>query len=436
MTSNTAHTGFAAWPQPRQLFVLLALLGVMPPVTGKADELGCLVELQDAGCGHSIDHLPNVLPGKVPDYLESFALPGLQGLTYRRVTKPGVFGADRGARHSYSRRQAWNADETLLDLGGGIVDSHGRPVLLEEKLRASSERHWSASDSDQMFAVRNNIIGEDEASGSEFGRFDIETLEWTTLFRTEEFSHCTIGNGEGSVSMSGSRVVLSCKTDASTANHWTLLSLDVDSGQVLGRHEAAANYNWASYTVSGEWIVIENNDHESDLPTSLVRFGPAFDDEFLLSEERAHGDLGLDDEGNDVMVMMEWNRLWFVDVQTGEAVTLGIGSRSEPVGYGHVSCRANQRPGWCALSSYDGALGAFKVGRKTSLYDWGRERLGLGRRGLSVYESWGRHFSLSEAYESQAQVSFSPSGRQMVFTSDWGGQGEPNDYVVSVTDER
>ena len=50
----------------------------------------------------------------------------------------------------------------------------------------------------------------------------------------------------------------------------------------------------------------------------------------------------------------------------------------------------------------------------------------------NAYAVVARSSDPSDSYDAQAKLSVSPSGRKIIFTSDWWGRGEINDYVISI----
>ena len=321
-----------------------------------------------------------------------------------RVTYEGMFGGGEAERraHAYSRRQAWNANETLLDLRGGLVDGHDFETV-RTALPVTLERHWSHDDPRTMFAIRS------VPEPIEFGRYDVVEDRFRTVHRFDGFAGCSIGEGEGSVSDDDRYAAIVC-TDAEGERE--ILSLDIDERRVLGRMRARETMNWASFTRSGRWVVVENNDPAtSEDDEELVVYDPELRRGRILARGRNHGDLGLDRAGRDVFVMIGWRSVTVIDVESGRARALPVADRAHPIGHGHVSCRATARPGWCYVSG-DEVLGAVRLDGA----DCG-------------FELWGRHRSVGEGYAARPKVSVSPSGRLIVFSSDWHG-GPVDEFVV------
>lgn len=346
----------------------------------------------------------------------------------RATPETAIGGAKLSAppRHRYARRQAWNADESLIDLGSTIVaaDTY-RATYAEPPI--SSARSWSNLDRTTLYGIRAN------PDPNDFGRYDLDTGVFTSIVRFDRFERCSIGEGEGNLSNDDRYVVLVC---AGADDRRVLIAYDLVADRELGRRRAAGHLNWASFTQSGHHVVVENHLEGSGEPSEILRYDPTLETATVLDSERAHGDLGVDALGRDVLVMMRWDRLWYLDIASGERVVLDVGDRDRVVGHGHVSCRNIRRPGWCYLSSYEGAIGAVELTRPAPeangvLGLWTRVTSGGWRTAAKAhYEPWGVHGSSSKSYRVQPQASASPSGRALIFSSDWRGDDGAAEYVI------
>ena len=94
------------------------------------------------------------------------------------------------------------------------------------------------------------------------------------------------------------------------------------------------------------------------------------------------------------------------------------------LGFGHVSCLNIGRPGWCYFSAHDANwVAAIRL-------TYGDNSGGVAFFD-STYELWSYHRSTHSFYEAEPKVSVSPSGRQLIYTSDQYGQVIPTDIIVS-----
>ena len=374
---------------------LLPLLIASMPYPALVDAAPCEDGFESTRCSKHADNDGGSLP---PFPARGEMLPFNEfGTRAVRMTERGMFGsASARHHHQYSRRQAWNADETLLDLRGGIVNAADHSVVLYNP-PLSSERNWSNSNPDLIYAIRHS------PKPNELVAFSVKSGQYDVLFHFDQHEKCTIGEHEGNLSNDDRYVLIVC---ADSGNKRSLISFDIAERRVMGQTEARKDLNWASFTQSGRYVVVENNQPNTGLEQQLIRYSPDLTKSKVLTNDRNHGDLGIDKNGEDVFVMINRVRLSYIVISTGERVELGIANRSNPVGHGHVSCRNIHRPGWCFLSSYDGAFGAFRLDDSD---------------GSDAFEQWGHHYSSSNSYDAQPKASASPSGRQAIFTTDWGG---------------
>lgn len=325
-------------------------------------------------------------------------------------------------RHHYSRRQAWNADETLLDLNSILVDATSfKPHEAGNPL--SSERTWANTDADLLIGIRYN------PKATELASYNVQTLEYSTLQRFDAYEHCTLGHGEGNLSLDDSRIVVTC---SDTTDNTDIISFDLAQRRVLGKLKAEPNLNWASITPSGRFVVVENNSHPDPNP-QLLRYGADMQNELLLMDHPSHGDLALDDLGNDVHVMLSKKRVSYIRIKDRLKVHLPVDRLAIRFRSGHVSCRNVQRPGWCYISAYgSGHIGAVKLGGFPN-FEKIPFALNAGfKKGPNAYEHWSIHHSSIETYASEAKASASPSGRQIIFSSDWYGTSAVEEFILAL----
>lgn len=345
-------------------------------------------------------------------------------VTLTRVTNnSSIVQKTKKLRHFYSRRQAWNLDESLLDLGSSIVNADTYESN-QSFIPFSSERIWSNTNKNTMIGIRSN------PKPIELSWYNFRLQEYELVHRFDQYETCTLGHGEGNLSNDDQLLVITCTDKQSNTD---IISFDLAAKEILGLRRAAPNLNWASISPSGAYVVVENNNHPDPNPV-LLRYSKFLENEVLLMNHPSHGDLTLDDKGQDVHVMISSNSVFYVRIEDRQLVKLAIGNRKFKHGSGHVSCRNLKRPGWCYLSSYySGHVGAFKIGGSESAKS-GLVKLGSSRkRGPNAYEHWGFHHSSSKSYRAQPKASVSPSGKKVIFSSDWQGQSSVEDYVLSLS---
>lgn len=362
---------------------------------------------------------------RIPNYLSTES-GDVEGVSLTRISDNEVFGASNGdARHRYSRRQAWSADESRMDVGDKVLDGQTYEIMANF-IPMSTERNWSSVNGELMYGIIY------DPQPNVFASWNARTDEMTTYHVFSEYDRCTIGDGEGALSRDDRYVALVCS--GGSRGQREVVSYDIVNDRILGRVATESDYNWASVSVSGRYIVIENN-KSGGSREELIRYDLDMTNPFKLTDDRHHGDMGVDDNGDDVFVMISWDYISYIRLSDGALVRLGVTDPKGPIaGHGHISCRAHQRPGWCYLTSNEeGHVGSVKIGIAEN-NPIGSTYNGLPIfQGVSEFELWGFHRSSGSSYDAQAKGSVSPSGTKVVITSDFYGRGEINDYVIELT---
>ena len=359
-------------------------------------------------------------------------LQAIQGMDSNvRITR--VSDSESFGSHGYSKRQSWNLDETKLDIGGKILDATNNYQRIDS-LNMSTEHHWSHTDANLIYGLKYN------PTAIHFVKYDVSNSQETLINTFSGYDNCTIGDYEGSTSIDDRYVVLTCSDSSGNKD---IISYDIVARSVLGTLRAESDFNWASVSQSGLYILVENNrPGADDQNRKLIRYDRNLQNPTLLITDAQHGDLGFDDNGDDVYVMIDWDYIFYVRIKDGARVNLGITNRA---GNGHVSCRAFKRPGWCYFSSRDQnqRIFAAKIGAPANASPTADDRGRLVIPGISLVEMWGHSKATASRYENYAKASVSPSGRKIVFASDWwqqlnkntphpGGGGEAHEYVLEL----
>ena len=359
----------------------------------------------------------------VPGYKVTIA-GEIDGLSLTRIADNSAFDVSNGeARHQYSKRQVWNKDETLMDVGNKLIDAESLEIV-ENYVPVSSERSWSHLDPDTIFGIVYDPLP------NKLVAYNVKDRSFDTLWEFSSYNKCSLGAGEGNLSSDDRYVLVTCREN--DASNYTAISFDIKNRQIIGQLRLGDHYNWAGFAHSGNYIVVEYS-HWSTPDRELLRYDRHLENELLLTTFVEHGDLGLDNNGDDIYAMTDWDYFYYIELETGRHVNLGIAGKDNHMGFGHVSCRALQRPGWCYFSSeVENRVGAVKIGRvgdSASTDTRGRSAY----EGESMVELWGFHRSTESNYDAQAKASVSPGGTRLMFTSDWYGNGEINSYQLSLS---
>lgn len=339
----------------------------------------------------------------LPDFGQPYAETTANSIV-TRVTGSENFGRGAGnVSHQYSKRRAWNSDETLISVGEKIIDAETfAPVL--DYIPLTSERVWSHLNPDRMYGF--------SGSGGKLNRllsFDISSGDTSLVFEFSQFQKCTIGDWEGDISDDDRYLLAACRYSNGSGK---ALSLDLVNQEIMGSIDLPNKFNWGGFSHSGRYVLIEiNQGFQGNM--SLTRYSPSLQDPQVIARYPYHGDFGVDSNGDDVYVMIDGKGIHYVVLKSGEFVQLGNNGESG-WGGGHLSCRNVKTSGSCFYSKVSGD--------------------GIGEVDLDPnspnFELWGLSRSNGGGYDSQPKASVSPSGRQIIFASDWYGSSSVNAFVV------
>ncbi len=362
----------------------------------------------------------------VPGYKSSQDVPGLNTVL-TRISSNSAHGVSNGsARHAYSRRQAWNANETYMLIGEKIIDASTYDIIVGA-IPISSAVNWSNLNPQLMYGMRYK-----GGTLNTISSYNISNGSIDDLYEFSGYNSCTFGDGEGSISNDDRYVAISCTSSSSGNRH--IIGFDIQNRQVVGEIQVGSGFNWASYSQSGQYMLVEDRNASTSTGSAIVRYDTNLQNGTIITEHRSHGDIGVDVNGDDVLVMISWDYISYVRLNDGKRVNLAVSNNVAPIaGHGHISCRNINRPGWCYFSSYDSSrVGAVKIGMAAGEPTY-TDNDGLNVvEGLGVVEHWGFHRSSFSEYNSQPRASASPSGQKLVITSDWYGRGEINDYTLEL----
>ncbi len=351
------------------------------------------------------------------------------GLTVTRVSSNDSLKTENGrARHQYSKRQVWNSNETRLVIASQVLDAATLEIV-DDSIGLSASFNWSNLVPELLYGISYN------PDPNVFGSYHIETKEFTEEYVFSDYQKCSLGHGEGNLSNDDRFALLTCVVSDTEGQH--LVTFDRAENKVLGTLKADPKYNWAGFSQSGNYVVVENS--VPGVPgRELIRYTPDLQESRLLSTYVEHGDLGVDEAGDDVYVMIGRENLTYVRLRDGQKVSIELGGllgkwRSWNPGFGHVSCRNIHRPGWCYISTKKRkVVGAVRIGYPRPEFRSANRDGESVIRGYRALEHWGFHHSSDKDYNAQAKASVSPSGTKIIVTSDWDGRGEVNDYVIAL----
>ena len=330
---------------------------------------------------------PTVAPSSDPllaPYPAGFALTPLSAEPIQPITKPapGTFQADPAygthlyratnaedgqggrLRHEYSRRQAFNADQSRYlaqDASGywhlydGATLTH---IAVLPDFAGDCEPIWHPTDPGKLYFTSRD-------GGMVWWLYDIasETREVVFDFTgqtpwPDAASFWT--KGEGTMSADGRYLSLMASTyhqATQTKTIYGLVTLDVQERRIVGTLDAAdfpvahAEPDHISTSPSGGYAVPSWNANGGGTWAYTLDFGES---RRLISSSE-HSDLAFGPNGEDYLVAADYSRdaIVAVDLATAEATPLHPLYPASGEAYAlHISGQAFDKPGWVVVSTY------------------------------------------------------------------------------------
>ena len=375
-------------------------------------------------------------PGvKKPDYLQSFTDP-VFGTKITRITgDPGedipnvpgkVWPADE-SRHGYSKRQAWNADQTMIFLDRHYphiwLDGNTYEVLFTRTFdkgnpdRPRKDLRWSHTEPNIMYYLLSS------KGKCELGKWDVVNDISTTLIDLSDYTKCSFGQGEGNFSADGKKAAVYAEKDSLKM----IFIVDVEK-KTKGADIPVTTLDNCTISPLGNYIVIDG-DFAGGSDRMQVR--SAKDGRVIWTESRygvpSHFDVQVDQNGDEVVAgvakshpyngMVIKRRL--ADGKITVLVNKGYAS--------HTSGRNINRPGWVYVT--------YNLRDEPSYYPYQNEIVAVKLDGTRV-ERIGNIHSNSFTYAAEAHGSPSPDGTRVIFASDWDSSNYPvQAYIADFRDK-
>ncbi len=339
--------------------------------------------------GFSLVEVPDPLSGDNPRYPEP-ELPfpqagapfedGRFSTVLTRVTEPrGISG-----RHEYSRFDPFNADGSMIllvrDDGDYAVyrtDScpYNRPANLVAVTSGISEPRWDRRDPHSLWGLSGfRIVRYDVAAGKEESIKDFSSdpaLAPILASEPDIYRVTTKDEGEPSYDLRYWALILQGEKEDYRPRY--ILCWDREADEILGIHEVGpgeSDIDWVGMSPLGSWVLIGGMEGNAGSIVGLTMADRGLRSFWRIDFTTAHADVGLDAEGNEVVVMQNvrtdcldmlplspdtkpileagggyegTNRIPLLRLfyDSGSDIGLGCGV--------HVSCNAD---GWCLVSTH------------------------------------------------------------------------------------
>ena len=380
----------------------------------EANQLGRELEFADI-----TDHFAN---NQEPGLLNPLWEPSL-GTNVSRISR---ISQEENVFQQYSKRQAWNSNETVIDLENRFLDASS--FENKGRVRLSTERVWSNHQPQIMLGLR-----EYRGKRIQFGRQDLHIGYFLPVYRFDDYEKCTIGNGEGNISDDDRYILLTCEKSSGATD---AISLDITLNQIIGIHRLERDMNWAGFSKSGNFVLIEYNNGSQE-SRKIEVYDKYLSFQRQLTRNVEHGDFAYDSAGNEVYVMTDWQHVYYYRLDNGMRASLQMTNNHTP-GFGHLSCASTRTPDVCYYSSTDNDLiGNFHIPAIANE----QQNLSIDITGEPAYvlqsraTVWGHARSSSNTYRAEPKASVNRSGTKMAFESDWYGRSGVSGYIISINDQ-
>lgn len=321
------------------------------------------------------------------------------------------------ARNDYSRRQAFNVDNSrfIVYAYDGFWHLYDANTLQHLRvlngLAGDAEPQWHPTDPRKLFYLPN-------LGGMQLLQLDVETN-----------TSSTVANFSGKLPWANAARVWT-KSEGSPsadARYWCfqaetqdfrilgVFTYDLQTQSVVGSRAMSNRPDHVSMSPSGRYCVVSNLSGEG----GTVAWNRNFTTSRQLHHTSEHSDIALNTAGEDVFVFVDYQSnegdLVMVNLDTGVRTAL-FGTYIDRSGTAyHVSGKNFARPGWVLLSTY-GLSGPER---------WLHERiLAVELAANPTIVNIAHHQSRVAQYWSEPHASVSRDFTRVLFTSNWGSTSD------------
>lgn len=330
----------------------------------------------------------------------------------------------------YAKFQTWNADETAYKFRSAwVFDANSHALTRTMPSGSIYPSSWSNTDSDLIYGFRED---------GEIKTYTVSTDQLQTIATIPGYSIISLGPGEGNIDKHDKYVAFVGKKDLDL----DIIVFDLQTKAIIhtesftgawGDHDRNPKYiDWVSVSQSGDYVGIMWNHNEATDTNPFTdqagtdHYGIEIYNTTTMTFARRlaiygnHGDFGYAADGEEVFVQ-SWgpnsgDKLNMYNLSDGAQVVLQTHDDFE--GAGHISCRNIDRPGWAYVT--------FSTTANTG------QMLAVKLDDSGIVEHFGHHFS---SYSSGNTVPYgvaSPSGKKMMFMSDFGA-ADGTSYIFQTT---
>lgn len=345
----------------------------------------------------------------------------------------------------YSKRQAWNADQSILLLftGDGAPRLyHGSTYAYLKTLDGvgGEDVFWHPTDPSIIYYSADNVLYS----------YNVNSEAATPLHTFEGYTW-TNTRGEGNISRDGRYYAFVGQTYDTDTHFKDIVVYDLVLDSVVSKLALPAvlsDFDWASISPLGDYVVVDYATQDTGRYQGIEVYDRNLNFIWQKGLGAGHSDLGIDAQGDQVLVIScydaDLNRGIMKKLRLADGTETDLLQLSESFDM-HISCRNEVRSEWCFVSTFDGE------GRLTddslSWLPFEDEIFALKLDGSGSVQRIAHHHSRrftpstpdrdNSNYWAEPHATVSRDGMRMVFGSNWR-EDVPSDssvdtYVVDFT---
>ena len=330
-----------------------------------------------------------------------------------RATDHVAEGISGFVRNDYSRRQAFNADNTRFiaySYNGGwhLYDANTLVHIRElNGMGGDAEPQWHPTDPKSLYYVPTN-------GGTSLLKLDVDTNQTTTAASLASklpwsgVAHIWT-KSEGSASADGRYWCF--VAEDTNFNIRGVFTYDLQTQTVVGTRALSVRPDHVSMSASGRSCVISHDAGQG----GTVAWDRTLTTSRPILSTSEHSDIALGANGNDVFVYVDYTDtglMYMVDLDTGVRTSLMSTYIDGTATAYHISGKSFSKPGWILLSTYGSYGGAKK---------WLHEKImAVELKANPTIINLANHQSIYNEYWTEPHATVSRDFSRVLFTSNWG----------------
>jgi hypothetical protein len=348
------------------------------------------------------------------------------GTNIIRITDAKQWGYP-GFFPQYSKRQAWNCNETNLILQSGdgrtfLFNGENYQFLKELQSIGGEDIFWHPFDSNKIIFTSENSLCV----------FDINTDQAETLHTFSDYSFINT-RGEGNLSNDGRYYAFVGQIYDSLTHFKDIVVYDLIKDSIIAKLELPQNldnFDWVSISPLGNYVVIDYATTDTGRFQGVEVYTKQLQYLWQKPLGYGHSDLTIDENNNEVLIMDYYDEA--NNITRIKKIRLEDGVETNLLDFSwqfdsHISARNKYRKGWCFISTFDGP------GRleddSLSWLPFEDEIFALKMDGSGMVQRIAHHHSKryspitpdpdNSIYWAEPHASVSPEGSRIIFGSNW-----------------